>query len=98
MPKKYEISTEAQVLLKLLRIALGTEPIGADGRQQADDTPMAADGKATAEEAAPAQKGSTQVEPFPSDINWREVIRLSYEQKVSSLAVDGLKASGCAQE
>lgn len=31
MPKKYEISTEAQVLLKLLRIALGTEPLKEDG-------------------------------------------------------------------
>ena len=67
MSKKYEISTEAQVLLKLLRIALGTEPMGADG---------------------------TPVEPFPQAIDWREVIRLSYEQKVSALAVDGLKASG----
>ena len=67
MPTKLTISIEAQILMKLLRIALGTEPMAADGR------PM---------------------EPFPSDINWREVIRLSYEQKVSALAVDGLKASG----
>lgn len=67
MLKKYEISIEAQVLLRLLRIALGTEPMAADG---------------------------TPVEPFPQEINWREVIRLSYEQKVSALAVDGLKASG----
>ena len=62
------MSTEAQVLLKLLRIALGTEPVAEDGRP---------------------------LEPFPKNIDWREVIRLSYEQKVSSLAVDGLKASGC---
>ena len=55
------------MLLKLLRIALGTEPMGADG---------------------------TLVEPFPQAIDWREVIWLSYEQKVSALAVDGLKASG----
>ena len=67
MPKKYEISKEAQVLLKLLRIALGTEPMASDGRP---------------------------VEPFPQAIDWREVIRLSYEQKVPALAVDGLKASG----
>lgn len=31
MPKKYEISKEAQVLLRLLRIALGTEPMAAEG-------------------------------------------------------------------
>ena len=67
MPSKYEISAEAQVLLKLLRIALGTEPMSSDCRP---------------------------VEPFPQTINWAEVIRMSYEQKVSSLAVDGLKASG----
>lgn len=67
MPSKYEISTEAQVLLKLLRIALGTEPMASNGKP---------------------------VEPFPQAIDWREVIRLSYEQKVSALAVDGLKASG----
>ncbi len=88
MSKKYEISTEAQVLLKLLRIALGTEPMAADGRA------MGADGKRAAVEGATVSEGSTPVEPFPSDIDWREVIRLSYEQKVSSLAVDGLKASG----
>lgn len=67
MSMEYEISTEAQVLLKLLRIALGTEPMAADGRP---------------------------VEPFSQEIDWPKVIRLSYEQKVSSLAVDGLKASG----
>lgn len=94
MSKKYEISTEAQVLLKLLRIALGTEPMAAEGRRQDDGTSMTAGGKPAAEEATPAQKGSTPVEPFPQGIDWREVIRLSYEQKVSSLAVDGLKASG----
>lgn len=55
------------MLLRLLRIALGTERVAADGRP---------------------------VEPFPQDINWREVIRLSYEQKVSALAADGLKVSG----
>jgi len=50
-----------------LRIALGTEPLDAQGQPQ---------------------------EPFPAGINWPEVIRLSYKQKVSSLAVDGLKVSG----
>lgn len=55
------------MLLKLLRIALGTEPMASNGKP---------------------------VEPFPQAIDWREVIRLSYEQKVSALAVDGLKASG----
>lgn len=67
MSKKYEISREAQVLLKLLRIALSTEPTAEDGKRS---------------------------ELFPENIDWREVIRLSYEQKVSSLAADGLKASG----
>ena len=67
MSKEYEISTEAQVLLKLLRIALSTEPTAEDGKRS---------------------------ELFPENIDWREVIRLSYEQKVSALAVDGLKASG----
>lgn len=66
MPKKYEISTEAQVLLKLLRLALSTEPLKADG---------------------------SPVEPFPDNVDWAEMIRLSYKQKVSALAVDGLKAS-----
>ena len=55
------------MLLKLLRIALSTEPTAEDGKRS---------------------------ELFPENIDWREVIRLSYEQKVSSLAVDGLKASG----
>lgn len=67
MSSKYTISTEAQVLLKLLRLALGTEPLKADG---------------------------SPVEPFPPSIDWSEVIRLSYEQKVSALAADGLKGSG----
>lgn len=66
MSPKHTISTEAQVLLRLLRIALGTEPMTADG---------------------------SLIEPFPPSIDWSEVIRLSYEQKVSALAVDGLKAS-----
>ena len=67
MSKKYEISKEAQVLLRLLRIALGTEPTAEDGKR---------------------------AELFPENIDWSGVIRLSYEQKVSALAVDGLKASG----
>ena len=101
MPKKYEISNEAQVLLRLLRIALGTEPMSAGGRRQADGIPMAADGRTMAAggkwaavEGVTVSEGSTPVEPFPQGIDWREVIRLSYEQKVSALAVDGLKASG----
>lgn len=67
MSKKPTISKEAQVLLKLLRIALGTEPRMYFGEL---------------------------VNPFPDDVNWKEVIRLSYEHKVSALAVDGLKLSG----
>lgn len=59
------VSKEAQVLLKLLRIALRTEPM---------------------------QYFGDPVEPFPMDIFWKEVARLSYEQKVSALAVDGLKS------
>lgn len=62
MSSTHTISTEAQVLLKLLRLALGTEPL------KADDSP---------------------VEPFPERVNWKEVIRLSYEHKVSALAADG---------
>jgi len=61
------ISQDYDILLKLLRIALGTEPLDAQGQPK---------------------------EPFPAEVNWPEVIRLSYKQKVSSLAVDGLKASG----
>jgi len=34
------------------------------------------------------------VEPFPEKVDWKEVVRLSYEHKVSALAVDGLEASG----
>jgi len=64
--KKPNISKEAQVLLKLLRIALGTEPRKYFGEV---------------------------VEPFPEGIDWKEVVRLSYEHKVSALAVDGLEAS-----
>lgn len=33
------------------------------------------------------------MEPFPSAIDWKEVIRLSYQHKVMALAVDGLKES-----
>lgn len=55
------------MLLKLLRIALSTEPMAEDGKRS---------------------------ELFPENIDWSEVIRLSYEQKVPALAVDGLKASG----
>lgn len=33
------------------------------------------------------------VEPFPEGIDLKEVVRLSYEHKVSALAVDGLQAS-----
>lgn len=59
------ISKEAQVLLKLLSIALGTEEV---------------------------------YKPFPLGEaleveQWKEVVRLSYEHKVSALAVDGLQAS-----
>jgi len=64
--KKPNISKEAQVLLKLLRIALGTEPRKYFGEV---------------------------VEPFPEGIDWKEVVRLSYEHKVSAIAVDGLEAS-----
>lgn len=65
MSKQLILSKEYQVLLRLLRLAIGTEPRRYFGEP---------------------------VEPFPDDINWKEVIRLSYEQKVSALAVDGLRA------
>jgi len=58
-----KLSTELQVLLKLVRLALGTEPLDSDGRL---------------------------VEPFPERIDWKAVIDLSYQNKVSALAVDGL--------
>jgi len=32
---------------------------------------------------------------LPAGTPWREVVRLSYEHKVSAIAVDGMKASGC---
>jgi len=66
MVKKLIISKEVQVLFKLLRIALRTEPMKYFGEV---------------------------VEPFPEGIDWKEVVRLSYEHKVSALAVDGLEAS-----
>lgn len=65
MFKNPVITKEAQVLLKLLRLALGTEPRMYFGEP---------------------------VEPFPESIDWKEVIRLSYNHKVSALAVDGLKS------
>jgi len=61
------ICNEAEVLLKLVRLALGTEPRMYFGEP---------------------------VKPFPKNINWDEVIRLSYLHKVSAIAVDGLKSSG----
>jgi len=66
MSKQPTISKEAQVLLKLLRLSLGTEPMKYFGEP---------------------------IKAFPEEIDWKEVIRLSYEHKVSALAVDGLKAS-----
>jgi len=66
MVKKLIISKEVQVLIKLLRIALGTEPRKYFGEV---------------------------VEPFPEGIDWNEVVRLSYEHKVSALVVDGLESS-----
>lgn len=67
MSKKPIISKEAQFLLKLLRIALGTEEPNLD-----------------AAHALPLEGGD-------GGRLWHEVIRLSYEHKVSALAADGLK-------
>jgi len=60
MAKKPVISKESELLLKLLRMALGNET---------DYT-------------------------LPKDVDWKEVVRLSYEHKVSALAVDGLQMAG----
>jgi len=66
MSNKPIINKEAQVLLKIIRLAICTEPRMYFGQP---------------------------VVPFSDDIDWKEVIRLSYEHKVSALAVDGLRSS-----
>lgn len=37
--------------------------------------------------------GNQSAETLPADINWREVIDLSFEQGVAAVAVDGLQRS-----
>ena len=62
------MNQSAEVLFKLLRIALGKEGL----------TPS----------PSPEGEGSFAL---PADVNWKEVIDLSFEQGVAAIAVDGLQ-------